>query len=218
MDYGDDPLVSTMYNTAHHNASQSLSPEHTSAIAALRARNAWKKLTLAQLRDTLVSPEMMVASGMKWQVLHRTHGADALIEFGFRWPTMLSAGFRGTHLRALTSEQLSKLGMNAARMMECRPCIDDISQLGLSAKSLRDLGFTAQLLKAMGLNMRRMVGFGYSIDEWKQTFGIDDFMELGFDTYANCAQAGWHDPAIRAAIEPSARTAPPARGGGLRFV
>jgi len=144
---------------------------------------------------------------MKWDTLHRKHGTAALIQYGFRWPDMMAAGFRGNALRTLTEGQLSQLGVNAARALECRPRIGDISAISLGAEKLYDMGWTVPMLKAIGLDRNSMVSFGYPLQQWMSVLGVRDFQELGFDTYANCATAGWSRSDIQLALAPPPTTA-----------
>jgi len=202
MDYGDDPLISATYAQENAAAVRMMKPDGGKMIEALRNRRAGGKLSLESLRDSMITPCMLVAAGMKWDSLQRKHGTTALVQYGFRWPDMMAAGFRGNALRTLTEVQLSQLGVNAARAMECRPRIADISSLCLGAEKLHDMGWTVPMLKAIGLDRNSMVCFGYPLQQWISVFGAVDFHDLGFDTYANCATAGWSRGDIQLALAP----------------
>jgi len=187
----------------------------------MRDRRAWSKQTLAQLKNNGVTPEMLVASGVKWDALQRKHGVDALIEFGMRWRHMLRAGFRGISLRSVTPAQMAQLGLNATRTLECRPSAADLASLGMSALQLRDAGWNIDLMRAVGVNYRSMPAFGWPLKDWAATLGATDFRSLGFDTYASCAAAGWTRADIKLALEPATPTsritqqAPPVLEKGL---
>ena len=203
MDYGDDPLISTTYGQENAGAVAMLKPAGAQRLEGLRNRCAWSKRTLDSLRDSMITPAMLLASGVKWDNMNRKHGTAALIQYGYRWPDMLSSGFRGNGLRTLTHGQLSQLGINAARALECRPRIGDISALGLGAEQLSDMGWTPEMLMAIGLNRNTMVDFGYPLKQWISVLGVKDFGALGFDTYANCATAGWSRGDIELAVRGS---------------
>ena len=110
MDYGDDPLMSARYASEHARAHEALQPEHQGHLRALKSRSAWKDKPLDELRGVLVTPDMMVAAKCSWGALQAKHGAAALIDFGFRWPTMLAAGFDASHLSSLTHAGSAGLG------------------------------------------------------------------------------------------------------------
>lgn len=200
MDYGTDPLISSMYASEHMRAAESLQPPKNGLLRSLALRREWKDQPLAELRDKMVTPDMMVAAGAKWGALQARHGTSALLEFGFRWPTMLAAGFNGGHLSTLSYEQVASLGLTAARMLECRPSARDISALRLQAGQLRELGWNAQLLAAIGLDVGNMVDFGYSVSTWRDVLGASDFRALGFTNYAQCARLGWRAADIEVAL------------------
>lgn len=217
MDYGDDPLVSTAYATHNAAAAHMLQPGNAAALTNLRNRRAWCKYTVAELRDQLITPSMLVAAGLKWRALVKAHGVDALIQYGFRWHDLLACGFTAQHLSSLTREQLARLGINATRALECRPGIREISKLGLSGRELVEMGWTLDLLKAIGLHATNMIDFGLPLREWVEHFKVSDFAALGFDTYANCATAGWSHGDIEQALQ-TRRPTTAVRNGGLRFI
>jgi hypothetical protein len=222
MDYGDDPLMSTRYATEHGRAQKALQPGQYTLMAALKTRREWDKKSLAELRDLCVTPDMLVAARCTWGVLQRKHGAADLIEFGFRWPAMMAAGFDGSHLATLSLAQVSALGLTAHRMLECRPRIAHIAALGLTAAELHNQGWNEELLRAIGLDMVSMVAFGIPLHVWRDTVGVTGFQELGFTNYAECARMGWRVPDIELALAP-ARAAPgrPAvtpAAKGMRFI
>ena len=135
---------------------------------------------------------MLVAADMKWKKLASKYGVDELIQFGFRWPTMLAADFKGQHLSCLTASQMQHLGVNATRALECRPHISHIAKLHMSAAELKQQGWNIALLQSIGLDMKSMVDFGYSLQEWINSFEIQDLTALGFTSRAMCEKAGWH--------------------------
>ena len=223
MDYGDDPLVSSMYAREHARAAESLQPPKSGMLRALVQRREWKDQTLVELRDKAVTPCMLVAAGAKWSALQAKHGTRALIGFGFRWPSMLAAGFRGSSLRTLSIEQVSALGLTAPRMLECRPSVHDVSALHLPVDQLHELGWTVPLLSTIGLDMASMVDFGFSAATWRDTLGVSNFRALGFTNYAQCAHLGWRaaDIALAMGAAPAAPAAPAAVtrvGGPIRFI
>lgn len=233
MDYGDDPMLSSGYAHVHSYAEAAQKPGKGSMIETIRLRHAWSKQPLDVLRDQSITAEMLCASGAKWSTLQGKHGTDALIRFGYSWPLMVQAGFTSRNYGRLTPAQLSHLGVNAVRAMECRPRISDIRVLQLSASELRDMGWTRELLGSTGLTMQSMVGFGFSLAEWADTLGVRDYPVLGFTTYSDCAAAGWSDRDIRLALAPAAAPVAPVapaapaapvvvrsrrRGGGLTFL
>jgi hypothetical protein len=69
-----------------------------------------------------------------------------------------------------------------------------------------------------------MVDFGLPLQAWVEHFGVHDFGALGFDTYANCAAAGWSHSDIALALKApkAARVAPVGGdgrcGGAIRFI
>ena len=212
MDYGDDPIVSSLYARERARATEMLKPCNTTMLQGLKNRAAWRKQSLDSLRDIMVTPSMLVTSGAKWRDLSRKHGTAALVQFGFRWPDMVSAGFSGKDLRTLTHAQLAHLGINATRAMECRPTSKDISTMGLSAEQLHDLGWTMDLLRATGLDSASMIDFGFSLQAWINVLGLRDIGAMGFDTYAKCAAEGWSVGDIETALgmqRPSQSTAVP---------
>jgi hypothetical protein len=204
MDYGNDPLISSRYAQEHKTAADMTKPTGMARISTVRDRLAWSKRTPAQLKDSGITPEMLVASGAKWDVLQRRHGVDALLDYGMRWPHLLRAGFKGASLRSVTPLQMARLGLNATRTLECRPSAADLGSLGMSAVQLRDAGWNADLLRAIGVNCRSMVDFGWPLKDWALTLGVTDFQSFGFDTYANCATAGWSRADIQLALAPIA--------------
>ena len=204
MDYGNDPLISSRYAQEHQTAADMTKPTGTALISTVRDRLAWSKRTLAQLKNSGVTPNMLVASGVKWDALQRRHGVDALLDYGMRWHHMLRAGFKGASLRSVTPLQMTRMGLNATRTLECRPSAADLGSLGMSAVQLRDAGWNADLLRAIGVNYRSMVDFGWPLKDWALTLGVTNFQSLGFDTYANCATAGWACADIKLALAPSA--------------
>jgi len=221
MDYGDDPLVSTHYAAEHRRAQQALQPGQYTLMAALKTRRDWGKKSLAELRDLCVTPDMLVAAKCTWGALHRKHGAANLIEFGFRWPAMMAAGFDGSHLATLSLAQVSALGLTAHRMLECRPRIAHIAALGLTAAELHNQGWNEELLCAIGLDMASMVSFGFPLHVWRDTVGVTGFQGLGFTNYAECARMGWRVPDIELALAPPARAGlavTPVAKKGIRFI
>lgn len=203
MDFGDDPLLATQYASVNLRAAQSLQPAKVGMLEALKNRKVWSTQTLEKLRDQCITPDMLVTSGAKWSTLAGRWGTESLIDFGFGWPQMLAAGFRGQHLRTVSRPQLARLKLNASRILECKPSIGDISSMGLTASELRQAGWTTDLLCAVGLNMKTMVQFGFPLQQWIDTFQLQSLPQYGFHTYAECAQAGWSDPEIRLALSPS---------------
>lgn len=216
MDYGDDPLVSTYYAAEHARASRSAAPKRRGMLEDLIKRREWAGQSLEAMRDKAVTPEMLVAAGVKWDALQSRHGTDAALQFGFDWPTMLACGFTGRHLATLSHSQVAALGLTAARMLECRPRAEDVSALKMGATELRDLGWTADSIP--GLHMRNMVGFGFSAQTWRDTMGVTDFGALGFQNYVECARAGWRTTDIQQAIQPAARPTTQVRSGVIRFI
>ncbi len=204
MDYGNDPLISSRYAQEQQTAADMTKPTKTALIRTVRDRITWLKRTLNQLKDSGVTPEMLVASGVKWDTLQSKYGVDALLEYGLRWRHMLRAGFRGSSLRSVTPAQMAHLGLNATRTLECRPNAADLGSLGMSAVQLRDAGWNADLMRAIGVNCRSMADFGWPLKDWATELGVTDFRSLGFDTYANCATAGWTRADIKLALEPAA--------------
>lgn len=223
MDYGDDPLISARYALVHAMAEASLRPDVIGRLDTLRNRHRWSQRTLAELRDQGVTAEMLSASGTKWSALQTKYGTDALVRFGYTWPLMLQSGFTARNLSQLTHEQLTHLGINAVRAMECRPRIADICALQLSSTQLASMGWTQDLLKSSGLNMQNMVSFGYSLSAWKSHLGVDDYAALGFKSYSLCATAGWQDADIRLALDAQAPLTPAlgirrVQNGKIRFI
>ena len=220
MDYGDDPMLSAQYAHVHTMAEESLRPNAGGRLEALQNRHRWSQRTLEELRDQGVTAGMLSASGAKWPALQAKYGTDALVRFGYTWPVMLQSGFTARNLSQLTHEQLTHLGINAVRAMECRPRVADVCALQLSPTQLATMGWTQELLTSLGLNMQNMVGFGYSLSAWKSHLGVDNYAALGFSSYSSCATAGWHDADIRLAIDtqaPASRCRP-ARSGTIRFI
>lgn len=230
MDYGDDPMLSARYAQIHATADALLRPNATGRLETLLNRHKWTHCTLDELRDQGVTAEMLSASGAKWPVLQAKHGTNALVRFGYTWPLMLQSGFTARHLSQLTCEQLTHLGVNATRAMECRPRVADVSALQLSSTQLASMGWNEEMLRAIGLNMQNMIGFGYSLSAWKSHLGVDSYAALGFANYAACAAAGWHDADIQMAMNAQApEVAAPPKGsrapgyasvadGKLRFI
>lgn len=227
MDYGDDAMLSAKYASVHATADACLQPAAMGRLEMLRNRSRWRNYTLDDMRDKGITPEMLSASGATWPSLHAKHGTDALVQFGYTWPLMVQSGFTARHLRQLTSGQMSHLGINAVRAMECRPGVADVCALQLPAPELADMGWTRDMLVAIGLNMRSMVGFGYPLSAWKTYFGVDNYGAMGFDDYATCAAAGWCDGDIREALRhkvpaplpaPRAAQGPKKKLGEIRFI
>ena len=161
MDFGDDPLINTQYESIHSRAFESLKPCSIFSLQGLNQRKEWYKMSLDQLKNLLITPEMLVAADMKWKKLASKYGVAELIDFGFSWPTMLSAGFEGQHLQCLSSLQMQRLGVNATRALECRPHVSHIAALHFNANELKKQGWTVELLQSIGLNMKTMVDFGF---------------------------------------------------------
>lgn len=113
---------------------------------------------------------------------------------------MKAAGFTGSDLKSLRYDQISALGLNAHRMMECRVHASDISALKLAPENLVELGWDQKCLQAIGLNMMNMVDFGFALTTWSEKFGITDFSHLGFTNYTDCARAGWRVSDIEHAL------------------
>lgn len=221
MDYGDDPIVSTHYADAHTYAINAVAPTRRSMLDNIRQRHEWASSSLSALKDKSITPEMLVASGMRWDKLNTTHGVDAAIAFGFRWPLMIESGFTGNHLATLSLAQITSLGLTAVRMMECRPRIEHISALGLNAEQMHDMGWSPELLTAIGLSMQSMVDFGFPLPVWRDVLGVQDFGALGFHNYSECARMGWCDSEIRLALQLSSNrpTSSSAKAGGpIRFL
>lgn len=200
MDFGDDPLINTQYQDIHLRAVESLKPASAFSLQKLSQRNEWYKMSLAELKNVLVTPEMLVAADMKWKKLASNYGVQQLINFGFSWPTMLASGFKGEHLQCLNSVQMQQLGLNATRVLECRPHISNIVALHMSLADLKKQGWDLKLLQSIGLNMRNMVDFGYSLQDWVQHFNIQDFTALGFTNRIMCTQAGWRADDLKLAF------------------
>lgn len=188
-------------------AEASLQTSAGGRLETLRNRHRWIQRTLEELRDQGVTAEMLSASGAKWPALQAKYGTDALVRFGYTWPIMLQSGFTSRNFSQLTHEQLTHLGVNAVRAMECRPRVADICALQLSSTQLASMGWTQELLSSTGLNMQNMVGFGYALSAWKSHLGVDDYAALGFSSYSSCAAAGWHDADIRLALNAHASSA-----------
>ena len=200
MDYGDDPVLGIKYDAVHARAAHALKPEQASRLQTLKNRREWSKMSLDELSNKCISAEMCVAAGLKWNALVKKYGTAELIAFGFRWPAMLEAGFCGAHLRQLSKSQLSYLGVNAVRALECRPHISDVAALGLSAHELHQLGWTLPMLKNIGLSMQSMVDFGIPLQHWAAEFGMVDFQSYGFTSPLACATAGWSQDDIKLAL------------------
>ena len=76
MDFGDDPLISTRYTAIHARAAEALRPGAKFGLQSLSTRHTWSKMSLASLKDMLVTPEMCVAAGMRWKTMCARWGAD----------------------------------------------------------------------------------------------------------------------------------------------
>ena len=200
MDYGDDPLVATRYANEHARAQEALHPDRQSLISAVRTRSTWKDMSLPDLRNLLVSPEMLVAARCSWGTLQAIHGTSALLNFGFRWRTMLAAGFRGTHLASLSKVQVAELGLTAPRMLECQPTPAQVAALRYTADELHNLGWDAAHFSALGVDMVSMTDFGFSLAKWRDTLGITAFVQLGFTNYTDCIRAGWRAEDVEIAL------------------
>lgn len=201
MDWGTDPLCSGLYSREHARAAESLSTPKLGFMDAMRQRKEWSNYTLEDLKDRCITPDMLVASGATWGTLQSKHGAQALIEFGYRWPTMLASGFCGSHLATLRYDQLVALGLTAPRMMECKIRAQDLSALNLGADQLAELGWTSAYLCKIGISMPNMVNFGFSLQAWRDTLGVNNFESLGFTNYTDCARAGWRVADIQLALQ-----------------
>ena len=210
MDYGDDPVLSAMYAKENSAAVQMMSPTGLSLLQSLKERRSWYKKSLDELRDKLVTPAMMVAAGMKWPALQSKYGASALISFGFSWEDMLATGFDGRALRSMTPDLLSRIGVNATRALQCRPRAEDVAALSMTPLQMTNMGWTLDMLKAIGLNHANMIQFRMPLHTWVTTFHLTDFASLGFSTYSACAAAGWLDADIQLALS-NARAAPASR-------
>ena len=205
MDYGDDPVLSSMYAQENAAAGQMVSPAGLHLLQSLKDRRSWSKQSLEQLRDKLVTPAMMVAAGMKWSALQNKFGADALVNYGFCWEDMLAAGFNGRSLRSVTPALLARLGVNATRALQCRPRAEDIAALRLDTVQLKDMGWTLDMFKSIGLNHINMIQFGFPLRTWAASFALNDFKSLGFSNYSACALAGWSETDIQLALSHSGR-------------
>lgn len=201
MDYGTDPLLSTLYAKERQNAHEGLRPDKCTWVDGMKQRKQWRDQTLAELRDKAVTPAMLVAAGCKWHDLQKKHGAQALIDYGMQWPDMVACGFTGADIRALSFSQMRALGLTAHRLLECRPTPENLSAARLSVAQLKELGWTAEELRALGINMKNMICFGYPVETWQTALGIDKFDELGFTSYAECARVGWTQSDIAMALE-----------------
>lgn len=201
MDYGTDPLVSGYYSAEHKQAAESLLPNKLGMLDALKARKQWSTLSLRELKDKGITPAMMVAAGATWSPLQKKHGAQALIEFGFRWPLMKASGFKGSDLRNLRYDQICALGLTAHRIMECKVSPSDLSSLKLTPDELLELGWSNELFAKIGISMTNMIDFGFPLTTWKNQFDVHDFSSLGFTNYADCARAGWRVSDIQLALQ-----------------
>lgn len=202
MDWGDDPVISSHYAQVHIKAANALEPQSMGMVESLRNRRRWLVMGPDELRTSMVTPAMMLAAGAEWPKLHTTYGVDNLISLGFRWPDVVAAKVKGSHLQHFSYDQLQRLGANAACVMQCRPTARDIALLGLSADQLIDMGWTLPMLKSIGLSCDNMVAYGLPLQQWVSHFGVNDFASLGFSTYAQCAALGWRDNEIRLALTP----------------
>ena len=201
MDFGDDPLISALYAQENVFSAEALASKDLGMFDKLRTRRLWLSKPLQELRKDMVTPNMMIASGAKWPQLHKTYGVDSLLDFGFHWDHMMACGLQGAHLRHFTKEQLQRAGVNATRMLQTRPTISHIASLQLSPDELVNMGWRLDLLQAIGLNFRNMPLFGFPLNRWVTDFGVNNFAELGFSSYSECAQAGWRDNEIRVALQ-----------------
>ena len=200
MDYGDDPLVATRYAREHARAQEAMHPNKQSLLCAVRTRTEWKNMSLPDLRNLMVTPDMLVAARCSWAALQAKHGTSALLNFGFRWPVMLASGFRGIHLASLSKAQVAELGLTAPRMLECQPTPQQVALLRFTAPELYNMGWDAAYLSALGVDMQSMADFGFPLVQWRDTLGMSAFAQLGFTNYADCVRAGWRAQDVELAL------------------
>lgn len=178
-------------------------------------------MSLPDLSNIMVTPDMLVAARCSWPTLQAKHGTTALLNFGFRWPTMLACGFRGSHLASLSKVQVAELGLTAPRMLECQPTPLHLASLRFTAPELHNMGWDGAYLSALGVDMQSMTEFGFPLVQWRDILGLTAFAQLGFTNYADCVRAGWRVQDVELALAAPVGTAAspaPSAPGKIRWV
>ena len=199
MDTGRSACLMLKYAKEHAAAKNTV--RNNKWIDRIRDRNALLKLSVSELRDHGYTACDIANSGVPWDTLQKKYGMDALVSFGLGWEHMVRGGIRPDQACAAGVDTLTRLGVNARKLMELQPSVSDVVHLSASPQQLVDFGMTPRMLRAIGLDMRNMCPFGYTIAQWRDVIGLDKWDELGFISYDECEQHGWTRKALRSVLD-----------------
>tara|TARA_B100000963_G_scaffold360203_1_gene390220 strand:- start:21008 stop:21706 length:699 start_codon:yes stop_codon:yes gene_type:complete len=195
VDWGDNVALSVMLSKIEKETCTVLKPSGLDRIRAsvgvLNDLRGGKAISLQQLRNSGVHPSTMASNGVRIAHLLKQYGFDALIDYGFSWQDMRDMGLTAKQACCMNASQLRKIGVNACQLAEVRPSIQCIASMRMCPIELKQFGFDSNLLYALGLRANNMLQFGYTITDWKNTIGVENWKELGFVDYSECERMGW---------------------------
>ena len=164
MDWGDNPVVSSMLLREYRNSADKLAEEDVE----LGNVNVVDGETLPQLKDRGFTPLMLSRSNISWEKALRRFGMKDLVGFGIDWNMARAMGLQKKHLRRMTGSQLSALNASCHNLVAAGITVDDMKKMGINIVEAENLGFDTKTLQCIGVNAKNCTKLGVNAADWKQ--------------------------------------------------
>lgn len=164
MDWGDNPVVSSMLLKEYRNSADKLAEEDVE----LGNVNVVDGETLPQLKDRGFTPLMLSRSNISWETALRRFGMKDLVSFGIDWNMARAMGLQKKQLRRMTGSQLSALNARCHDLVAAGITVDDMKKMGIDIVEAENLGFDTETLKCIGVDAKNCTKLGVNAADWKQ--------------------------------------------------
>lgn len=163
MDWGDNPVVSSMLLKEYRNSADKLAAEDVE----LGNVNVHEGETLPQLKDRGFTPLMLSRSNLKWGNALRRFGLRDLLSFGIDWNMARCMGLQKKHLHNMTSSQLRAMNASCHDLVAAGITVKDMQKMGIDAISAEQLGFDTKTLQCIGVDTKNCTKLNITPQEWE---------------------------------------------------
>lgn len=163
MDWGDNPVVSSMLLAEYQNSADKLADEDIELgdVCVMDGE------TLPQLSDRGFTALMLSRSNISWQTALRRFGMRDLVRFGVNWNMARYMGMQKKHIRQMTSSQLNALDASCHDLLAAGITVDDMAKMGIDVAAAEQLGFDTKTLQSVGVNAKNCTKLGITPQEWE---------------------------------------------------
>ena len=163
MDWGDNPVVSSMLLKEYRNSADKLADEDVE----LGDARVMDGETLPQLSDRGFTALMLSRSNISWQTALRRFGMRDLVNFGVDWNMARCMGLQKKHIRQMTSSQLKALNASCHDLVAAGITVDDMKKMGMDVIAAEELGFDTKILQCIGVNAKNCTKLKITPQEWE---------------------------------------------------